>query len=1521
MSTERERLLSLIEFAQHSARLKHSVTQDIANHKLFYRFEHDLIGLPGINFNSGGDHEELWLTIDRLVETKAPIPKDKLLSLWLDASNNPEVEPKLKLAVEMVDESESEYKKNLVLLSDLPQKNEIEQKLERYVDQEWSTWAAEERKRRRTIKIYSELFTIKQQLEGSISEAPVELVWGIGMGIWKSEKFKIRYPLLTKLVELSLNEKDMTIEVRPRETEIRLESDVYMSIDNPGITDLENAFKDFQSKQTQVFSPFDRISYECHLQNAATHLDPNGIYWPSQTKVEDRTLPDIGEELKITDTWVLFTRPRSKSLFIQDLENFKTQILDQKDESIIIGGVAEELVKDPKVEHQELNIPNFRGLSSMGMSSDGGAGDVQDLYFPLPFNEEQVNIIQRLECSKGVVVQGPPGTGKTHSIANIIAHYMANGKRVLVTSMKETALSVLKEKLPSSIQPLAISILTNDQDGMKQFEFAVSKMAQELQTIDRKSLSKEINKDEISINQLHAKLSSIDRSIAEWAKNNIKPFMCDGKAIYPEDAAREVRSATGQYEWLDEDISISPEHDLKIDNNDLIVLRDARKAVGTDINYINENIPDIDIFPDVTELFQLHTDLRQERNIKQLLKNENYPILANKSDEIFFQIEEVLKLISRLEKFNDEISPENLNWTHSVKEILKKTKENTIIVIFESLINEVVQCLAERSGFLASPVILPPEFDFNEELISAVLNKSKGKSAFGFGGILGKGKHKKILGDIRIINKKPMSKDDWVYINNYVIHQCRIKEIIIRWNGLSDQILIPKLDLNQLEHSISKASAIIDLYASIKEIISIEKSICRIAKIIFPDWLRVAYIIDDLGVSNRFKEAINYYICCRKLSYAKEAKKCLSEKLNKYTGKISKDIISFISQIGLFEISDSLFQKEWSLLMSELNRVLSLRYHFINIKTICERIMESGAKNWAKKLISEPMLSETDNLLPGNFHQSWRYRRLESHLMKSNCFSEFKKLTSQRSEVEKILSKTYQVLIAKRTWLKLANNATPDIRAALQAFQEAIARIGKGTGKRAVRYRSDARNAASLTNKAIPCWIMPHYRVCESLPSEYGCFDLVIIDEASQSDLNALPAMLRANKLLIVGDDKQVSPDGLGLEEEKIKSLMTRFLSSQVGIYKQAMSPDRSIYDLCKIVFADSQVMLREHFRCVAPIIEYSKREFYHHELKPLRLPTRSERLDPPLIDVFIEDGYRRNKVNEAEARFIVDEIKKICDDPGMGNRTIGVVSLLGYEQSRKIWEMIQNEISVEIQTRHKIKCGDALTFQGEQRSIIFLSMVVTRDNNKANSREAFSQRFNVAASRAKDRMYLVRSVTIEDLSPADKLRRKLIDHFTSPFAQDEVEIDNFRDLCESPFEREIFDLLTERGYRVTPQVSVGTYRIDMVVEGHGDIRLAIECDGDRYHDASKWDEDMNRQRILERAGWVFWRCFASTFALNRENVVADLINTLNQMGIEPIGAEGVVNNIYTEYRSIKVYKDLIVSRDSNDEELMVGNG
>ena len=418
---------------------------------------------------------------------------------------------------------------------------------------------------------------------------------------------------------------------------------------------------------------------------------------------------------------------------------------------------------------------------------------------------------------------------------------------------------------------------------------------------------------------------------------------------------------------------------------------------------------------------------------------------------------------------------------------------------------------------------------------------------------------------------------------------------------------------------------------------------------------------------------------------------------------------------------------------------------------------------------------------------------------------------------------------------------------------------------------------------AVPCWIMNHGRISEAMPADLGTFDLVIVDEASQSDLWALPAILRGKKILVVGDDKQVSPDAGFIESTRIQELRDRFLVNQP--FAAEMTPEKSLYDLAARVFAADQVMLREHFRCVAPIVAYSNRTYYQNQILPLRIPRASERMEPPLVDIYVEGGVRDpHDRNDCEAHAIADEINAILANGGLAGRTIGVVSLLGGEQAKHIDSVVLQRCDAADLRRRKFLSGDARAFQGSERHIVFLSMVADPGNCKALSGAMFDQRFNVAASRARDRMYLVRSVMASDLSDRD-LRASLLSHFEKPMMLNTADTAKLIDRCESGFERDVYTELTGSRYRVIPQVRTGAYQIDMVVEGAGDVRLAIECDGDECHGPEKWPHDMYRQRILERAGWVFWRCFASTWTLRKSEVLFELREQLSRMGIEPLGA------------------------------------
>jgi very-short-patch-repair endonuclease len=104
---------------------------------------------------------------------------------------------------------------------------------------------------------------------------------------------------------------------------------------------------------------------------------------------------------------------------------------------------------------------------------------------------------------------------------------------------------------------------------------------------------------------------------------------------------------------------------------------------------------------------------------------------------------------------------------------------------------------------------------------------------------------------------------------------------------------------------------------------------------------------------------------------------------------------------------------------------------------------------------------------------------------------------------------------------------------------------------------------------------------------------------------------------------------------------------------------------------------------------------------------------------------------------------------------------------------------------------------------------------------------------------------------------------------------------AESAFELEVAERLTRLGYKVVPQWRVGHYRIDMVVVGANGKRLAVECDGDRYHPIEKLPDDIARQAVLERLGWTFIRIRGSQFFRDPEGSLAPLLQRLKMMEIE----------------------------------------
>jgi very-short-patch-repair endonuclease len=531
----------------------------------------------------------------------------------------------------------------------------------------------------------------------------------------------------------------------------------------------------------------------------------------------------------------------------------------------------------------------------------------------------------------------------------------------------------------------------------------------------------------------------------------------------------------------------------------------------------------------------------------------------------------------------------------------------------------------------------------------------------------------------------------------------------------------------------------------------------------------------------------------------------------------------------------------------------------------------------------------SDTLL-GNPVVAWEWRQLHDELERRANVS-LDALQQQIEHLSRELLDVTSQLVEKLTWVTLIRQTSHDQKQALGAYAAMRKKLTKsGKGVQDVVMRAGARREMSVAKGAAPVWIMPLSEVEETFDPRTTRFDVVIIDEASQCDPTAMFALYLGHQTIIVGDDEQVTPVAVGVKMEQMAKLIQVHLQ---GIpHKELFDGETSIYEFAQIAFG-GVIRLVEHFRCAPNIIAFSNTLSYKGEIKPLREASAIS-LDPHVLTYRVEgDRGRNDGVNDAEAEVIASLICAAIEQPEYAVNeadkptSFGVVSLVGGQQAMKVDALLRQRLEPAEYKRRQILCGDAAQFQGDERDVMFLSVVDSPppepplSMRQEGPKKIFKKRFNVAASRARDQMWVVHSLNHEiDLKSGD-YRRRLIEHAIDPNAWErEFERGMAQvDPRSIEFEGRVLRHLMEANYIVLPQYKVGSYRIDLVVTGGGK-RLAIECDGERYHGPEKLQEDTEREAILVRLGWQFVHIRGSIFFRDDDRAMRPVFQRLNDLGI-----------------------------------------
>ena len=423
----------------------------------------------------------------------------------------------------------------------------------------------------------------------------------------------------------------------------------------------------------------------------------------------------------------------------------------------------------------------------------------------------------------------------------------------------------------------------------------------------------------------------------------------------------------------------------------------------------------------------------------------------------------------------------------------------------------------------------------------------------------------------------------------------------------------------------------------------------------------------------------------------------------------------------------------------------------------------------------------------------------------------------------------------------------------------------------------------------IKIWMMTPEVVSAVVPLDYGMFDLVIFDEASQMYVEkGIPAIYRSKKVVIAGDPKQLRPSSLGFGR----------LTEDDTLYEDEMLVDvsidaKSLLDLARYKYPET--LLNYHYRSnYEELIAFSNYAFY--DAKLIVSPNQKASLKPPIEYVYVKDATFKNRANEKEAAAVVDLIKKILRTR-KNNETIGVITfnssqrdlienyidqeLFKKSQYQKLFE---NEINrFEDNEDKSLFVKNIENVQGDERDIIIFSMGYAKDKSGVLMRrfgwlnhEGGQNRLNVAITRAKDKIYFVTSLypeefKVDDLKGSGPKLLKDFMRYCYYISNNNNELAkvvlNELHQTESETKKAITNKLVkdvrvrlERlKYNVKTSIGIGDYHINLAIYDENDksYKLGIICDINNESNINSRQTLLHQERYLQARGWKIYRIFS----------------------------------------------------------------
>jgi very-short-patch-repair endonuclease len=1398
------------------------------------------------------------LKIRRPRLTRPPEPPEGI-SVWLedgwdDPSNAVGVE-------EALVESEKGAERRMVKFADDPARTATLERWKLLRDE----WAKSEKPARDAMKLFEVFYALYGRIDREAER--VELILGDGILSWQRTEGGIYHPILLQRLQLQFDASVPEFTVSEADHPVELYSALFQSMAD---VDGRAIGRCREELDEGGFHPLINGSTSSFLKRLVVQLSPRGEFLTEHAPDQETTDPCIGRDP------VLFLRPRTLGF------------------AAAIEGILADLRTREDLPWSLLNIvgeesPIADAGSTHAVVSTARAGG--EVLLSKPANPEQIRIAQQLEEHGGVLVQGPPGTGKTHTIGNLVGHLLAEGKSVLVTSHTTKALRMVRHHIVPELRPLCVSVLESDLDSRKQLESAVGSIAERLSRADAGALEMEAGKLEAERNEVLKKLGEIRNQLTDGRADEYRELTIGGRSWTPADAARQVVEEKETYGWIPGPVAaVAP---LPLSAGELADLYRTGVSISReDENELSGHLPDLHDLPR-PEDFEASVGERNRLSAEDLdLRSDLWESAAPQSSP-----EEIEGLSSSLVQTVEPLSGRD-QW--KLAAVYAGKYGDVHRQPWDQLVSFVRLVHREAANAQESFLKYGPETSGEataqeqERIAGEILAHLEGGGKLGTITLFAHKAWSRFLEQAKVNNARPRRPEHFEALGQFLRLQGLREELGARWDRQVATLGTPP----SKEMGIEVEKTLMQYCDSIEQCLDWQQGAWLPMERQLEDsgfrWGRFLAeqpaVVGSEGELARIHSAVTEVLLpILDSRFRKSRLLQLEEEFRDLKGrlKLAARVAKASKMIG--QLLAAVTDENSSRYGEAYERLLELKSKQadLDLRRVLLAKLETAAPAWAGAIRNRAGVHGKGEP-PRDALSAWTWRQLNDELDRRSSVS-LEALQAKSEKWREQLRRATVELIDKRSWGSQARRTSSRQRQALVGWLDTIRRIGKGHGIRVSLLRSEAAKKMNECRGAVPVWVMPLSRVVENFDPRTTRFDVVIIDEASQSDVMALVALYLGKTVLVVGDHEQVSPSAVGQDLAVIQNLIFQYLR---GVPNSDLYDGQiSIYDLARQSFGGTTCLV-EHFRCVPEIIQFSNTISYDGRIKPLRDASRVG-LRPHTIAHRVSGSSRDGKINRQEAATVASLVAAAMEQPEYRKNdsgqplSFGVVSLVGDEQAIEIDNLIRARVSPDRYEMHRVLCGNAAQFQGDERDVVFISLVDTAERGSLALRdqELFKQRFNVAASRARDQMWIVHSLSPHDDLKADDLRRQLIEHAEDP-ARLMRALEEKEKRTQSNFEREVMKRLTAAGYHVTPHWRIGTFRIDLVVEGDG-RRLAIECDGDRFQPLEKLPEDVERQAVLERMGWIFTRIRSSEFLRTPARAMKPVFEKLQALEIPPAGGAG----------------------------------